>query len=338
MIAPAPSFEHLLRLSDSAGTFEHAKLSTPRIELGYCTDDMARVLVVASREPIHTAAVDRLTTLAIRFLSGAQGVTGECRNRRNIRGRWTGRRTVEDCWGRSVWGLGTAAGRSQRDSLRQDALAYFDHGVRRRSPWPRAMAFAALGAAEVVCALPDHRLARELLGDAVDTIRRPAHSAAWPWPEPRLSYANAVLPEALIAAGAVLGQRDLLDEGLALLRWLLDHETDRGHLSLTPVGGAGANDQRPRFDQQPIEAAALADACARAAEVTGDEEWLDGLRSAVGWFLGDNDVGVAMWDPATGGGFDGLTIQGPNLNQGAESTLALISTLQHARRCFPTPV
>ncbi len=56
------------------------------------------------------------------------------------------------------------------------------------------------------------------------------------------------------------------------------------------------------------------------------------MRQAVAWFLGDNDVGTRMWDPATGGGYDGLTAHGPNLNQGAESTLALISTLQHARR------
>jgi hypothetical protein len=338
VIAPAPSFDHLLRLSDSRGTFEHAEFSEPRLELGYCTDDMARVLVVACREPIHTAAVDRLTTLALDFLSNAQGVSGECRNRRNIRGRWSGRRTVEDCWGRSVWGLGTAAGRSKRDAIRQDALAYFDHGVRLRSPWVRAMAFAALGAAEVVRVHPDHREARELLGDAADAIGRPAASRSWPWPEPRLSYANAVLPEALIAAGAALERRALLDDGLALLRWLLDHETAGDHLSLTPVGGAGVGDQGPRFDQQPIEAAALADACALAAQVTGDRQWLDGLRAAVDWFLGRNDVGAAMWDPATGGGYDGLTADGPNLNQGAESTLALVSTLQHAQNCLSTPV
>jgi len=54
-------------------------------------------------------------------------------------------------------------------------------------------------------------------------------------------------------------------------------------------------------------------------------------RQAIGWFLGDNDIGAAMWDPATGGGYDGLTLHGPSLNQGVESTLALISTMQHTR-------
>ena len=80
----------------------------------------------------------------------------------------------------------------------------------------------------------------------------------------------------------------------------------------------------------------MADACARAAAVTGDTGWRPGLELAGGWFLGDNDAGAAMSDPRTGGGYDGLQATGPNLNQGAESTLALISTLQHARALQPT--
>ncbi|MEU4218039.1 hypothetical protein AB0F10_22030, partial [Actinoplanes sp. NPDC026623] len=88
---------------------------------------------------------------------------------------------------------------------------------------------------------------------------------------------------------------------------------------------------RQRYDQQPIEVAALADACVTAADATGDSLWHLGTRQTVGWFLGANDAGVEMWDRDTGGGYDGLTPHGPNLNQGAESTLALIATLQHAR-------
>jgi hypothetical protein len=83
--------------------------------------------------------------------------------------------------------------------------------------------------------------------------------------------------------------------------------------------------------------AALADACARAATVDGDRRWVDGLGAAEAWFLGDNDGQHVMWDPDTGGGFDGLTPGGANLNQGTESTLALLSTLQHAHRLVTAP-
>ncbi len=75
----------------------------------------------------------------------------------------------------------------------------------------------------------------------------------------------------------------------------------------------------------------MADACARAALVDPDPCWPNGVRASVAWFLGDNDSRVVMGNPATGGGFDGLQAVGANLNQGAESTLAFLSTLQHAR-------
>jgi hypothetical protein len=154
----------------------------------------------------------------------------------------------------------------------------------------------------------------------------------WPWPETRLTYANAVLPEAMIAAGSVLARPELLRRGLDLLGWLLEHETTAGHLSPTPAGGDGRGAHRPAFDQQPIEIAALADACARAAVIEpGDRRWAAGIAAAAAWFAGDNDAEVAMFDPDTGGGYDGLHADAPNQNQGAESTLALLSTQQHAR-------
>ncbi len=195
------------------------------------------------------------------------------------------------------------------------------------------MAFAALGAHEVLVARPDNRAALDLLGAAAEVVGHGASGgSSWPWPEARLRYANAVLPDAMMAAGAALGRQSLVDEGAALLVWLLDHETNDGHLSVTPVGGSDLGSERPAFDQQPIEVAALADACARAAGLVPDDGWARGIDSSVAWFQGDNDAGAAMWDPATGGGYDGLRADGPNLNQGAESTLALISTLQHGRR------
>ena len=109
--------------------------------------------------------------------------------------------------------------------------------------------------------------ARRLLADAVTRIGPLGADADWPWPEPRLTYANAVAARGAVAAGELLDRPDVLDDGLTLLRWLLDRETVDGHLSPTPVGGAGPDDRAPAFDQQPIEVAAMADACARALAV-----------------------------------------------------------------------
>jgi len=332
---PAPRFDHLLRLTDRRGTFEHACLDEPRPEHGYCTDDMARVLIVATREPDPDGQVKGLAGLAVRFLNDAQSYAGTCRNRMDSKGRWAHEPALEDAWGRCIWGLGTAAAHSDVALVRRLAVIQFERAAQVRSPWPRAMAFAALGAAELLSVDPGHRAARGLLTDYADTVAKPNGDAAWPWPEPRLTYANAVLAEAMIAAGVALEDSTLRQQGLDLLGWLVEYETAGGHLSPTPVAGRGPDDLRPAFDQQPIEVSTLADACARAAAVDPGSIWPDGVLSAAAWFMGVNDARQLMWDPETGGGFDGLHADGVNRNQGAESTLAVISTLQHARR-FPT--
>ncbi len=329
--APEPDFAHLFHMTDERGTFEHALFSQPRPEHGYCSDDMARVLVVVAREPSRASAKRNLAMLSLRFLQDALDSQGKCRNRMNRSGAWEDRPALDDCWGRSIWGLGTAASHSDDHLIRHLATKGLERAMRQRSPWPRAMAFAALGAAEVLSIDPDNLSARTLLSDAAETTTAPGHEGGWRWPEERLTYANASLPEAMIAAGTALERPALLRRGLDLLEWLLDRETRHGHLSVTPVGGSGPNDRGPRFDQQPIEVATLADACARAQSVDGNRTWADGITAAANWFLGDNDGGVLMWDPETGGAFDGLEGDGANLNQGTESTLALLSTLQHAR-------
>jgi hypothetical protein len=135
----------------------------------------------------------------------------------------------------------------------------------------------------------------------------------------------------MIATGVALDDWTLRQQGLDLLGWLLECETGEDHLSPTPAAGRGPGDVRPAFDQQPIEVSTLADACARAATIDPASIWPDGVRAAAGWFMGNNDAQQVMWDPETGGGFDGLHADGVNRNQGAESSLAVLSTLQHAR-------
>jgi integrase len=197
-------------------------------------------------------------------------------------------------------------------------------------------AFAAAGAAEILERWPGHAGALALLAVAGTVIGEPAADAAWPWPTPRLSYANAAIAEAVIVAGEKLGRDQLLRDGLRMLGWLLAGETRNGHLSVVPAGGWGRGEGRPAFDQYPIEVAALADACARAAAVTGDSTWLTGVEMSVTWLLGDNDARIPMLDERTGGCSDALSRTSRSRNQGAESTLAMISVLQQGRRLAAT--
>ena len=337
MSHPSVPFRHLQRLTDHVGLLEHAEGIVPRYEHGYCVDDVARGLVVVCREPAPSQELITLGRRYLYFLARAQAPDGRFRNRLGYDRRWQDQPGIGDCWGRSLWGLGTAAARGPAPSIREEAIERFGRSAKVSSPWPHAMAFAALGAVEVLEKWPDHADARAVLDRAISTIGEPSADARWPWPAPRLSYANAAIAEAVIVAGARLGRSRVLRYGLHMLDWLLAIETRGGHLSVVPAGGWSLGEPRPAFDQQPIEVAALADACMRAATVTGDRSWLAGAQMAVAWFLGDNDAKIPLLDERTGGGCDGLSRTSRSRNQGAESTLAMISVMQQSLRLAAVP-
>jgi hypothetical protein len=330
LTGPRIVLDHLERLTDDRGLFEHALLSVPRPEHGYCVDDAARAIVVLCREPDHSLAARRLLRCYLALVSEAIDADGQSHNRMATDRRWHDETSTGDWWGRAVWGLGVAAVHGPSAAVRAAAMTAFRRAALARSIHPHAMAFAALGAAEIVRALPSDRLARRLLADTVAVLTPAGSDAARPWPHARLSYANATLAEALIVAGDALADQAALARGLAMLTFLMTVEVRAGHLSVTPVGGREPAEIGPGFDQQPIEVSAIADACASAYRVTADEQWLTGVRLAWAWFAGDNDSGTVMCDLVTGAGYDGLEALGRNENQGAESTLALLSTAQHA--------
>ncbi|RHA42673.1 glycosyltransferase [Cellulomonas rhizosphaerae] len=321
-------FDHLARLATPSGLFEHALGVTPRVEHGMCVDDVARALIVAVRTPEPDAALVALTDVFLAFLRDARAARGLLHNRRTAEGAWVDVPSSDDHWGRALWAWGTAARRSSSASVVVEARIAARDAMAARSPHVRAMAYAALGAAHVLAVAPDDTHAFALLADARTALRTdgPRPGAAWPYG--RLTYANAVLPEAMVAIGDALGDDDLLRDGLTLLAWLVQEQTVGEHLSVVPAGGRASGDARPGFDQQPIEVACLAEAASTAWAATGDDRWLGVLGMCVAWFEGDNDSRLPMRDAATGGAFDGLHRGAVNANQGAESTLAWLATQQ----------
>ena len=278
-----PVFDHLERLTDDRALFEHARHTVPRREHGYCVDDVARGLVVVCREPRPGPGVRRLARCYLAFVLDALDPTGACHNRMAVDGKWRDEAAAGDWWGRALWGLGVAATSAQTPGMRARALVGFRIAAQCRSPYVRSMAFAALGAAEVLRKRPDDMAARALLTDTVAVIGEPeVDDSRWPWPEQRLSYSNASVAEALIVAGEALPDGPALNRGLSLLEFLLRTETRDDHLSVTPVGGRGRDDVGPGYHQQPIEASALADACASAFRITRQPSWLTRRQPRMG--------------------------------------------------------
>ena len=336
MTSPEPSLRHLLRMTDDTSLFEHGIGALPNRSLGYCSDDAGRALAVLARwdqrdaEPLVDA--EALAERMLEFLVQAHEGEGRFRLRMGFDRRWTADPSSDDASGRAIFGLGVAAASAPWAHIRREARRLFESAAAFRTPFARATAHAAVGAAELCVADPTCASARSMVEDALRSLPRGSGDERWPWPEPRLAYGNALLPEALIATGHAVGDDALVEEGLQLLRWLVEVEIRDGHLSFTPTAGRGPGEAGPGFDQQPIEAGALADACARAFDVTSDVAWLETLRLCVAWFEGRNDAGMPMLDQKTGGAFDGLHSEGVNENQGAESAIALITTLQQAYR------
>jgi hypothetical protein len=128
---------------------------------------------------------------------------------------------------------------------------------------------------------------------------------------------------------------DMVDMGLNSLKWLLAIQTHDHHFA--PVGSNGwyqKGEKRTRFDQQPIEAKAMVDACVDAYNITRDRQWFEHSVMSFNWFLGHNDLNMPLYDPRTGGCRDGLMVDGINQNQGAESTLAWLLSLLNLQKLY----
>lgn len=336
---PAPRFDHLRALTDEIGMWEHAEYRRPRAAHGFCTDDNARALIVVCREALHPTvaegigAFDQLGERYLRFVLDSRTPAG-FHNRRRADGRWDDEVGSDDSQGRAWWALGTAARSAPNEWMRMESGRAFDASGGFASPHLRANAFAVLGAVEMLTAEPGHRMAEDLCRRAVEVIATAA-TARIPWPEQRLTYDNARIPEALLAAGSALGERRYTAMGLRLADWLASTESNGEHFSFTPVGGWAPGEPRPGFDQQPIEAWAMADLCHRAWQVTGADKWRLRVRRATQWILGDNDLGVPLYDATTGAGYDGLSESSVNENCGAESTLSAVACLQVAAATEP---
>ena len=323
-----PSLRYVASLTDENGIVEHAERDRSQREDGYCTDDAGRLLGLAARLSDDPEA-ERLAHASLGFLERAYLGGGVFRLRQRGDGAWTADPSSDDADARALLGLAVARTRAPWLDLRRRAARLFDDAAQSRSEHPRAIAYAALGAAEVLRRQPEHAGAHRLLNAASQLTAGRVDDPVWPWSEERLTYDNAVLPEASLEAAVIWRDARRARVALAQLRWLVERQTLEGHFSFTPVGGADVDSVAPGFDQQPIEAWATASACARAYHLTHDSRWLAAVELAAAWFFGANDVGVVVYDEWTGGAYDGLEAHGVNQNEGAESAMAFVATMMY---------
>lgn len=339
LILPEIKLDHLMRMTDSIGIFQHAKHNVPNFAEGYCTDDNSRALILTILlENLGTINSLILNDLATRYLGFVRYAWDEkavrFRSFLTFQRKWAEDNFSEDSHGRAVGALGTCIGRSRNEGFSQMAAEIFEYALTPVSSFssPRAWAFALIGAQEYQRRFSGDRSARnnmEVLSTKLMKLYGENSSAEWKWFEPVLSYCNAGIPRALIASGRGLANEKMLECGIESLNWLITMQTSsRGHFQ--PVGTDKIFERgssKPVFDQQPIEAYSTISACLEAYVTTKDKRWYNEAEKAFQWFLGTNDLGIPLYDPVNGGCYDGLHVDRVNRNQGAESTIAFLLSL-----------
>jgi glycosyltransferase involved in cell wall biosynthesis len=340
---PLVNLDHVQIMTDGTGMLQHATYNVPRYAEGYCVDDNARALMLMTLlEDAGTDDPKTVRALASRYLAFVSDAfhrpAGRFRNFMSHSRVWLEEQGSEDSHGRALWALGTVVGRSADPGRHSLAGALFHEALPAVSSFssPRAWAYALLGIEQYLHAFEGDRnvqaAGREIAARLVGLFRR-TDKPDWPWCEERVTYCNARLPQALIATGAWTGDAAMTATGIRALEWLMTiQRTPDGYFA--PVGTNGFFDRGMTaaiFDQQPVEACATVSACMHAFRITGNHRWTEHARSAFTWFLGQNQLHQALYDPLSGGCRDALHADRVNENEGAESTLSFLLSLMDMR-------
>jgi glycosyltransferase involved in cell wall biosynthesis len=340
---PEINLDHVQVMTDDTGMLQHASFNVPRYDEGYCLDDNARALLLMTLVEEAGACDPRLVrTLASRYLAFVSHAfnrpLGRFRNFMSHPRLWLEEQGSEDSHGRALWALGSVVGCSTDPGRQSLSGALFHAALPAVSGFssPRAWAYALLGVEQYLRAFDGDRNVQEAgraIADRLFQLFRRTNQPDWPWCENRVTYCNGRLPQALIATAAWTGDESMAATGIRSLEWLMTiQRTPDGYFA--PIGTNGFFERGMTaavYDQQPVDACATVSACMQAFRMTGDHHWSEHARRAFTWFLGQNQLQQALYDPRSGGCRDALHADRLNENEGAESSLSFLLALMDMR-------
>lgn len=335
-VLPPFRLDHVTRLTDDTGIFQHAIYGIPNYHEGYCLDDNARALlmVLMAHRNGKGKTATRYIPRYLAYIQYAQNADGTFRNFMGFDRRFLDDIGSEDAFGRALWAVGYAIAYAPKDAYREVAHHIFFKSAPQFGQLRsiRSIAATILGVFHYLKCYPtDDRMTGMMhdLAYKLYTEYQSHRHKDWHWYESLLAYDNALLPLAMLRAAQLLKDESFRQVGFESLAFLEKHTMQKGHLTL--VGNDGwfkRNGAIARFDQQPVDAMATILLFIQAYHDSREPHYLRSAYTAFMWFFGENDLRLSLYDPETGGCCDGLATDGINRNQGAESTLAyLISYL-----------
>jgi glycosyltransferase involved in cell wall biosynthesis len=329
-----PKFElaHMKRLTDSTGIIQHATYSVPNLKEGYCLDDNARALLVCAMAYRQEKSRDTLELMSryLSYIHYMQNDDGSFRNSLSYKKVFLDQIGSEDSFGRTSWALGYFIRYAPNDGYFQVALEMFTkaipHFINLKSI--RGTANTIIGICHYNRRFPGDEGMVKILNQLTHRIGecyKKENEGDWNWFESVLTYDNAIIPLALFHAFEITYDEKLLSLAKVSMEFLDRITLSGGYLSL--VGNKKwykKGGERSKFDQQPIDAAASVLMFFKAFEATGDKKYIKKMKTAFMWFLGENELGIPLYDFETFGCCDGLEISRVNTNQGAESCLSYL--------------
>jgi len=329
--SPKPSLEHLCQLTDDTGILQHAKYIIPDRQNGYCTDDNARALIVVSRylKSYPDPQARKLFDIYLAFLYHALKPDKTVYNFLDYSRKWRTGESEYDALGRTIWAFGTIIATPPNDDYIPIIKEFYEDTSKHIPSLPlRGTAYSIFGISEFLKKFPNDSQSIKLLNTAADILAKnynECSSAKWDWFEELLSYANTIMPAAMYAAAKILNNPKYLNIAEKTCSFLLENTYNGRHFSF--IGSNGwhpKGKKRAQFDQQPIEAADTVIMLANAYRATKNKKYLLLQKKAFGWFFGENDINMPLYDPETKGCCDGLGADGVNINQGAESIVSFL--------------
>lgn len=330
---PPIKIDHIKKLTTDLGILQFSKFSEPDPESGYTLDDNARALIdmVMYNKIFPDDESLIMASTYLKYIEDIQRENGWFDNYKDIDNQLTkqnGEVNLEDANGRALWSLGTVIGHKETLPIEivLRAQKCWDKAILRLADInsPRAMAYAIKGLYNYYSTHKDQTIEKHIEKLANELLRHYKINSEvnWCWYEDYMTYANNVLPEAMMYSYLVTGKMKYKKIALITFDFLLSHYFMKGQLKVVSNRSWFKKENaRTFYGEQPIEVATTIITLDLFNEVTRNRKYKDQLKLAFIWFLGNNHLQQIMYNPENGASYDGLEDKCININQGAESAL-----------------
>ncbi|MBW4362270.1 glycosyltransferase [Flavobacterium taihuense] len=336
---PEINLDHIKKLTTDFGMIQFSIVNQPDLESGYTIDDNARAMVAMCEHfELHKDKTDlNYIQIYLNFIASCLQDDGSFLNYVDEDGDFTDQNNetnLEDSNGRAIWALGylISLGAILPLDLVEKAKLTLQLAIVNvtKIHSTRAMAFVIKGLyyANSKEKSKQNTTIIKKLADRMIQMYKHESSPNWNWYESYLTYGNSILPEAMLCAYLSTGDKDYKKVAKNTFDFLLGKIFKENSIKVISNKGwmlkKDSDDKQVIGGEQPIDVAYTILALSKFSIAFKDQEYSRKLKIGFSWFLGNNHLHQIVYNPCTGGCYDGLEDTYINLNQGAESTVSYL--------------